>query len=46
MGEKREFLEKIRELVLDDVIRKEERDAIYRICLAACSRALAGMKEG
>ena len=44
MAEKREFLEKMRNLVLCDVIGKEERDEIFSVCLAACSRALAGAK--
>jgi len=45
MAEKREFLETMRELVLSDVIKKEDRDAIYSVCLAACGRALAEAKD-
>ena len=45
MVEKRDFLERIRELVLCDVIRKEDRDAIFKICLKACNWELAQMKE-
>ena len=36
MAEKREFLERMQELVKHNILRKEDRDAIYRICLAAC----------
>lgn len=45
MAEKRDFLERIRILVLQDVIRKEERDDIFRICMAACDRELAKLKK-
>lgn len=45
MAEKRDFLERIRELTLSDVIQKEDRDDIYRVCLAACDREMAKMKE-
>jgi hypothetical protein len=44
MAEKRDFLERIRILVLQDVIRKEERDEIFRICMSACDRELAKLK--
>jgi len=45
MAEKRDLLERIRELVLIDVIRKEDRDAIFRVCMAACGRELAKLKD-
>ena len=45
MAEKRDFLERIRELVLCDVIGKEDRDAIFKICLTACSREMARIEE-
>ncbi|MBO6270227.1 MAG: hypothetical protein J6N19_13945 [Clostridium sp.] len=44
MAEKRDFLDRIRILVLQDVIRKEERDEIFRICMSACDRELAKLK--
>ena len=40
MAEKREFLEKMRNLVLCDVIGKEDQDEIFRVCLSACDRSL------
>ena len=46
MAEKRSFLERIRELLFHDVPQKEDRDAIYRICLVACERALVKIEEG
>ena len=45
MAEKRDFLERIRELVLCDVIQKEDRDAIFKICLKACNREMARIGE-
>ena len=44
MAEKRDFLERIRTLVLQDVIQREERDDIFRICMSACYRELAKLK--
>ena len=46
MAEKRDFLERMRELVLCGVIGREERDEIYKICIAACGNAMSEMKEG
>ena len=45
MAEKRAFLERITALVKDNVLNREDRDAIYRICLNACSRELALLEE-
>jgi hypothetical protein len=45
MAEKRDFLERIRELTLNDVIQKEDRDDIYRVCMVACDREMAKLKE-
>ena len=45
MGEKREFLERMQELVKHNILRKEDRDAVYRICLAACGRELEELKK-
>ena len=44
MVEKRNFLERITAMVKDDVLSKEDRDDIYRICLAACDRELARLR--
>lgn len=44
-AEKRDLIERVSELVKCDVIKKEDRDDIFRVCMAACSRALAEMKE-
>ena len=45
MAEKRDFLERIRELTLNDVLQREDRDDIFRVCLVACDREMAKMKE-
>ena len=44
-AEKRDLIERVTELVKIDVIKKKDRDDIFRVCMAACSRALAGMRE-
>lgn len=46
MAEKRDLLERIRELALIDVLKREDRDDIYRVCMAACDREMANLKEG
>ena len=40
-AEKRDLIERITELVKNDILNKEDRDDIFRVCLAACSRELA-----
>ena len=45
MAEKRDLIKRITELVKNDILNKEDRDNIYRICLAACGRELAKLKE-
>ena len=46
MAEKRDFLERIRDLTLHDVLNREDRDTIFRVCMAACERKMANLKEG
>ena len=41
MAEKRDLIERITELVKNDILNKEDRDDIFRVCLAACNRELA-----
>lgn len=45
MAEKRDLLERIRQLALIDVLKKEDRDDIYRVCMVACDREMARLKE-
>ena len=45
MAEKRDLIERITELVKADVLKKEDRDDIFRICLVACDREMARMKK-
>ena len=40
-AEKRDLIERITELVKNDILNKEDRDDIFRVCFAACSRELA-----
>ena len=45
MAEKHDLIERITELVKNDILNKEDRDTIFRVCLAACGRELAKLKE-
>lgn len=45
MAEKRDLLERIRQLAMIDVLKKEDRDDIYRVCMVACDREMAKLKE-
>ena len=45
MAEKRDLIERITELVKNGILNKEDRDNIFRVCLAACGRELAKLKE-
>ena len=45
MAEKRDFIERITSLTLHDVLNKEDRDTIFRVCMVACDREMAEMKE-
>ena len=41
MAGKRDLIERVTELVKNDILNKEDRDDIFRVCLAACGRDLA-----
>ena len=45
MAEKRDLIERITELVKHDVLKRSDRDDIYRVCMVACDRELAKLKE-
>ena len=45
MAEKRDLIERITELAKIDVLKKEDRDDIYRVCLVACDREMAKMRK-
>ena len=45
-AEKRDLIERITELVKHDILNKEDRDTIFRVCMVACDRELAKLKEG
>ena len=42
--QKRDLLERIETLIKYDILKLEDRNDIFRVCLAACSRAIAEMK--
>ena len=44
-AEKRDMIERITELTKYDVLKKEDRDDIFRVCLAACDREMAKMRK-
>ena len=44
MAENRDLIERITELVKNGILNKADRDNIFRVCLAACSRELAKLK--
>lgn len=41
MAEKRDLIERITELVKNNVLNREDRDDIFRVCMVACDRELA-----
>ena len=45
MAEKRDLIERITKLVKNDVLNRSDRDDIYRVCMVACDRELAKLKE-
>ena len=45
MVEKRDLIERITELAKIDVLKKEDREDIYRVCLVACDREMAKMRK-
>ena len=44
-AEKRDLIERITELTEYDVLKKEDRDDIFRVCLAACDREMVKMRK-
>ena len=45
--EKRDFIERITELVKNNVLNRDDRKEIYCVCLLACDRELAKInREG
>ena len=45
VAEKRDLIERITELVKNDVLNREDRDVIFRVCMVACDREMAKLKE-
>ena len=45
MAERRDLIERVTELAKIGVLKKEDRDDIYRVCLVACDREMARMRK-
>ena len=45
MAEKRELIERLTELIKTDILNREDRAAIYTVCMAACDREIAKAKR-
>ncbi len=46
MAEKREMIERLTDMIKNNILNRDDRKDIYCVCLAACSREMAKMKEG
>lgn len=44
-AEKRDLIERVSTLTRNNVLNRDDRDLIFRVCMAACSRELARMRE-
>lgn len=45
MEEKQGLIEQIKDLVMHDIINRDDRRDIYCVCLVACDREMAKMKK-
>lgn len=45
-AEKRDFIERITSLVMNNILNRGDRRDIYCVCLAACSREMAKINKG
>ena len=45
MAEKRDFLERMEFMIKDNILIREDRDMILKVCLAACLRELAELHK-
>ncbi len=45
MAEKREFIERMTELVNNDILNRDDRREIYCVCMVACDRELAKIRK-
>ena len=44
-AEKREFMERMESLIKNGILNRDDRRDIYCVCMAACSREMARIKE-
>lgn len=45
-AEKRDLIERITELAMNNVLNRDDRRDIYCVCMVACDRELAKIKKG
>ena len=45
MAERRDYIELLTRLVRDGVVKRSDMDAILSVCMAACNREMANLKE-
>ena len=45
MAERRNYIELLTRLVRDGVLNRSDMDAIMSMCMAACDREMANLKE-
>ncbi len=46
MAEKRDLIERISELVKNNILNRDDRRDIYCVCLVACDREMAKIRKG
>ena len=46
MAEKREMIERLADMIKNNILNRDDRKDIYCVCLVACSREMAKLKEG
>ncbi len=45
-AEKREFIERITSMVMNNILNRDDRRDIYCVCLVACDREMAKIRRG
>ncbi len=45
-AEKREFIERITSMVMNNILNRDDRRDIYCVCLVACDREMAKIRKG
>ena len=45
MAEKREFIERMTEMIKNGILNRDDRRDIYCVCMVACDRELAKLRK-